>query len=119
MTHELAGKPAPRDLLVDVPRLVSGYYVLDPDPADPVQQVAFGTSGHRGTSLESTFNEHHILAISQAICELRAAERIDGPLFLGIDTHALSAAAATAVEVMAAPDGAPRRRWGRPWCRAR
>ncbi len=103
MPHKLAGKPAPRDLLVDVPRLVSAYYVLDPDPTDPVQRVTFGTSGHRGSSLASTFNEDHILAISQAICELRAEENVDGPLFLGADTHALSAPAlATAVEVMAA-----------------
>ena len=103
MTHELAGKPAPRDFLVNVPRLVSGYYVRRPDPSEPDERVTFGTSGHRGTALRSTFNEAHILAISQAICEHRRAAGIDGPLFLGMDTHALSEPAqATAVEVMAA-----------------
>ena len=101
--HELAGKPAPRDLLVNVPRLVSAYYTHRPDPEDPAQRVSFGTSGHRGTSSASRFNEAHILAVCQAICEYRQAAGTDGPLFLGMDTHALSEPAqATAVEVMAA-----------------
>ena len=101
--HELAGKPAPRSLLVNVPRLVSAYYTQKPDPADPAQQVSFGTSGHRGSSLDNSFNEAHILAISQAICEHRKAQNIDGPLYLGMDTHALSEPALiSALEVFAA-----------------
>ncbi len=104
-SHPLAGKPAPRDLLINVPRLVAAYYTLRPDVEDPAQRVAFGTSGHRGTSLAASFNEAHILAICQAICEHRRAEGIDGPLLLGMDTHALSEPAQmTAVEVMAAND---------------
>jgi phosphoglucomutase len=99
----LAGKPAPLSLLVDVPRLVTDYYALRPDPSVAAQRVAFGTSGHRGSSLDHTFNEAHILAITQAICEHRAAAGIDGPLFLGWDTHALSEPArVTALEVLAA-----------------
>src|SRR5262245_28827820 len=101
-THPLAGKPAPRDMLVNVPRLVTAYYVNRPDPGDPTQQVAFGTSGHRGSSLANGFNEAHILAIAQAIVEHRTAAGIAGPLFIGIDTHALSEPAlASAVEVFA------------------
>jgi phosphoglucomutase len=101
--HSLAGKPAPRDLLVNVPRLVSAYYTERPDPADPAQRVSFGTSGHRGSSLKGTFNEDHIAAICQAIVEYRAGAGITGPLFLGMDTHALSEPAhTTAVEVFAA-----------------
>ncbi|MCC6456671.1 MAG: alpha-D-glucose phosphate-specific phosphoglucomutase [Caldilineaceae bacterium] len=101
--HPLAGKPAPRDLLVNVPRLVSAYYSENPDPADPAQRVSFGTSGHRGSSLKGTFNEDHIAAICQAIVEYRASAGISGPLFLGMDTHALSEPAhITAVEVFAA-----------------
>ena len=101
----LAGKPAPPSLLVDVPRLVSAYYTEVPDPAVAGQQVAFGTSGHRGSSLLLSFNEWHILAITQAICRYRVQHGIDGPLFLGIDTHALSVpACATALEVLAAND---------------
>ena len=101
--HELAGKPAPRELLVNVPRLISAYYTQTPDPGVPAQRVTFGTSGHRGTSLTGTFNEAHILAICQALCELRQAENISGPLYLGMDTHALSEPAhATALEVFAA-----------------
>lgn len=100
--HELAGKPAPPDLLVDVPELLSAYAERHPDAGDPAQRVSFGTSGHRGTSLKSSFNEAHILAICQALCEQRRDAGIDGPLFLGIDTHALSQPALeTAVEVMA------------------
>ncbi len=102
-THELAGKPAPRGRLINVPRLISAYYTRQPDPDSINQRVAFGTSGHRGTSLEGSFNEDHILAISQAIAEYRQGEGTSGPLFLGMDTHALSEAAqATAVEVFAA-----------------
>ena len=100
--HPLAGKPAPYELLVNVPRLISAYYTRQPDPADPAQRVAFGTSGHRGTSFRGSFNEDHILAISQAICEYRQAQGITGPLFIGMDTHALSEPAlASAIEVFA------------------
>lgn len=98
-----AGKPAPRELLVNVPRLVSAYYTGHPDPADPAQQVAFGTSGHRGTAFNTSFNDDHIAATSQAICEYRAAQGVTGPLFIGMDTHALSEPAlSTAIEVFAA-----------------
>jgi phosphoglucomutase len=101
--HPLAGKPAPRDMLIDVGRLELEYYERLPDPGDPNQRVAFGTSGHRGSSLHGTFNEAHILAITQAICEYRAEQGTDGPLFLGKDTHALSGPAQrTALEVLAA-----------------
>ena len=88
--HELAGKPAPRSLLANIPRLVTAYYAQKQDVSDPAQKVAFGTSGHRGSSLKNTFNEEHILAVSQAICDYRKSKNIDGPLFLGMDTHALS-----------------------------
>ena len=99
----LAGKPAPRSLLVDVPRLVTAYYTGVPDPAVPSQRVAFGTSGHRGSSFEVSFNEWHVLAITQAICEYRLSQHITGPLFMGMDTHALSPpACASALEVLAA-----------------
>jgi len=102
-THPLAGKPAPRDILVNVPRLVTAYYTRRPDPDDPAQRVAFGTSGHRGSSLRHTFNEAHILAIAQAIVEHRRAAGITGPLYVGMDTHALSEPAlVSAVEVLAA-----------------
>jgi phosphoglucomutase len=101
--HELAGKPAPRSFLVNVPRLVTAYYSLKPDVSVPAQRVGFGTSGHRGSSLRSSFNEDHILAVSQAIFEHRRKAGIDGPLFVGIDTHALSEPAfASALEVLAA-----------------
>jgi len=101
--HELAGKPAPRSLLVNVPRLVSDYYSLRPDPSDTAQRVSFGTSGHRGSSTDQSFNQDHILAISQAICEQRRVNKIDGPLYMGMDTHALSEPAlGTALEVFAA-----------------
>jgi len=101
--HPLAGKPAPREILVNVPRLVSAYYSEHPNPADPAHAVAFGTSGHRGTSLACSFNEDHIAATSQAICEFRRAEGTTGPLFIGMDTHALSEPAlSTALEVFAA-----------------
>ncbi len=101
--HELAGKPAPRQLLAHIPRLVTRYYSSRPDVTDPAQRVAFGTSGHRGSSLKNSFNETHILAVSQAISEYRVSNRITGPLFIGIDTHALSEPTlTTALEVMAA-----------------
>ena len=99
----LAGTLLPPTGLVDVPRLVTAYFTQTPDPADPTQRVAFGTSGHRGSSFDCTFNESHILAISQAVCQHRRAAGVDGPLFIGIDTHALSRPAlATALEVFAA-----------------
>jgi phosphoglucomutase len=101
--HPLAGKPAPPSLLTDIPRLISAYYVNQPDPANPALLVAFGTSGHRGSSENGTFNEAHILAITQAICEHRRANAITGPLYLGKDTHGLSEPAQiTALEVLAA-----------------
>jgi phosphoglucomutase len=101
--HPLAGQAAPREILINVPRLISAYYTHRPDPSDPAQRVAFGTSGHRGSSLNHSFNEAHILAISQAITELRKAQNISGPLYLGMDTHALSEPALyTAIEVFAA-----------------
>ncbi|WP_432031440.1 phosphoglucomutase (alpha-D-glucose-1,6-bisphosphate-dependent) [Streptomyces antibioticus] len=105
MQHERAGRTAGPEDLVDVARLVTAYYALHPDPSDPAQRVAFGTSGHRGSSLDTAFNEDHIAATSQAICEYRAAQGIDGPLFLGADSHALSEPArVTALEVFAAND---------------
>ena len=98
----LAGKPADASILVDVARLVTAYYTGQPDPSVAAQRVAFGTSGHRGSSLDDAFNEAHILAITQAICLYRKAKGIDGPLFLGTDTHALSEPAfASALEVLA------------------
>jgi phosphoglucomutase len=101
--NPLAGQPAPAASLVDVPRLITAYYSERPDPAIASQRVAFGTSGHRGSSFEIGFNEAHVLAISQAISEYRAQQGIDGPLFIGFDTHALSAPAfASALEVLAA-----------------
>jgi phosphoglucomutase len=99
----LAGKPATPAMLIDVPRLVTAYYTETPDPSVPAQRVAFGTSGHRGSALEKAFNERHILAISQSICLFREEHKINGPLFLGMDTHALSVPAlASALEVLAA-----------------
>ncbi len=99
----LAGKPAQQAMLVNIPRLITAYYSNRPDPEVQSQRVAFGTSGHRGSSFETGFNEWHVLAISQAICEYRKRQGIDGPLFLGIDTHALSEPAyASALEVLAA-----------------
>ena len=89
----LAGKPATRDMLVDLTALESAYYKRRPDVGDPGQSVNFGTSGHRGTSLRATFTEAHILAITQAICDYRRDQKITGPLYMGKDTHALSAPA--------------------------
>src|SRR6201996_8178250 len=99
----LAGKLAPSTLLVDVPKLLAAYVDLQPDPSVVAQRVAFGTSGHRGSAFDRGFNEWHVLAISQAICEDRARAGITGPLFIGTDTHGLSApACASALEVFAA-----------------
>ena len=101
--HALAGKPAPADFLVDIPRLITAYYTERPNVANRAQRVAFGTSGHRGVSFDGNFNDAHVAAISQAICAYRHRAGITGPLFLGFDTHALSAPAfATALEVLAA-----------------
>src|SRR5664280_1437259 len=100
-----AGKPAEPAMLVNVPKLIAAYYAEVPDPSVPAQRVMFGTSGHRGSSFDKAFNEWHILAISQAICLYRKQQKIDGPLFLGMDTHALSVPAlASALEVLAAND---------------
>ena len=99
----LAGKPAPQNILVNIPRLVTAYYTEKPDPSITAEKVSFGTSGHRGSAFKNSFNENHILAITQAICFYRQRKKIDGPLYIGFDTHALSAPAfATAVEVLAA-----------------
>ncbi len=101
--HPLAGKPAPANLLIDVSRLERDYFQREPNMDDPAQRVSFGTSGHRGTPLDSTFTEAHILAITQAICDYRRQHHIDGPLFMGKDTHAVSGPAQrTALEVLAA-----------------
>ena len=100
--HELAGKTAPLEILTNIPRLVSAYFLTKPDPTEKACLISFGTSGHRGSSLDASFNENHVLAVSQAICEHRAAKGIDGPLHLGMDTHALSEPAlASALEVFA------------------
>ena len=101
--HKLAGKPAPRSILANIPRPMTAYYAYKPDVSDPTQRVSFGTSGHRGSSLKNSFNEEHIFAVSQAICDYRISKKIDGPLFVGMDTHALSEAAfASSLEVFAA-----------------
>ena len=103
MTDPRAGQPAAAEDLVDVAKLVTAYYTVHPDPGDPVQRVSFGTSGHRGSAFTATFNEDHILATTQAICEYRASQGTDGPLYLGADTHALSEPAqVSALEVLAA-----------------
>ncbi|MDX9786719.1 MAG: phosphoglucomutase (alpha-D-glucose-1,6-bisphosphate-dependent) [Desulfobacterales bacterium] len=103
--HPEAGKPAEPGMLIDIPRLITAYYTENPDPSIPAQRVSFGTSGHRGSSFKKSFNEAHILAMSQAICEHRAAHQITGPLFMGMDTHGLSTPAfASAMEVLAAND---------------
>jgi len=102
MHHELAGKPVPIDKIVNIPRLITEYFQLRPDPEERDQRVRFGTSGHRGVSSTCSFNDHHVAAISQAVCEVRRSKGIDGPLYLGKDTHALSEAAfATSLEVFA------------------
>src|ERR1700689_133993 len=103
MMSPRAGEPAAPQDLVDVAKLVTAYYALHPDPGEPAQRVSFGTSGHRGSAFTATFNEDHILATTQAICEYRAGQGIDGPLYLGGDTHALAEpATASALEVLAA-----------------
>src|SRR3954447_12456685 len=100
MAHPLAGKPAPREMLVDVTRLLAAYEDK-PDPKDPAQRVSFGTSGHRGSSLKRAFNDAHIAAVTQAVCEFRKQQGTSGPLYLGIDTHALSGPArVTCLEVL-------------------
>ncbi|WP_245315168.1 phosphoglucomutase, partial [Bradyrhizobium yuanmingense] len=101
--HPAAGKQASPDVLTNIPRLVTAYFAGKPDASDPAQRVAFGTSGHRGTSFKNTFNEGHILATTQAICDYRKEKGLTGPLFIGIDTHALAEPAlASAIEVFAA-----------------
>lgn len=101
--NDLAGKPAPESILQNIPRLVSAYYCYRPDPDNPAERISFGTSGHRGSSLRRSFNEPHILAVTQALCDHRRSQEIDGPLFLGMDTHALSEPAhISALEVLAA-----------------
>src|SRR5512135_3743892 len=101
--HPLAGKPAPVDILIDVEQLEKAYYERTPVVDNPQQRVSFGTSGHRGSPLDGTLNEAHILAITQAICDYRASKNISGPLFMGKDTHAVSGPAQkTALEVLAA-----------------
>ncbi len=101
--HELAGKPAPHEMLVNIPRLLTDYYVLHPEPKNPLERVGFGTSGHRGTSGNASFNDDHIAAVCQAVAEYRAGQGIHGPLYIGMDSHALSEAAwSTALEVLTA-----------------
>src|SRR6201988_1610169 len=105
MTDSRAGQPAEPGDLVNVAKLVTAYYTVHPDPADAGQRVSFGTSGHRGSAFTATFNEDHILATTQAICDYRAGAGTDGPLYLGADTHALAEPAqASALEVLAAND---------------
>ena len=103
--HELAGKKAPHTILENIPGLITRYYSGKPDPENKNHAISFGTSGHRGSSLDTTFNENHILSISQAVADYRKKNGIGGPLFLGMDTHALSEPAmVTAIEVLAAND---------------
>src|SRR5580692_3455276 len=105
MTSDRAGQPAEAADLVDVAKLVTAYFAVHPDPGEAAQRVSFGTSGHRGSAFTATFNEDHIAATTQAICEYRTAQGIDGPLYLGADTHALSEPAqVSAIEVLAAND---------------
>ena len=101
--HPLAGKTAPHEQLVNIPKLITDYFTKQPDLSKREQRVAFGTSGHRGSSLHRSFNEQHILATTQAICDYRKKKGINGPIFIGIDSHALSSPAqATTLEVLAA-----------------
>ena len=102
-THPLAGKPAPAELLINLSRLESDYYTRQPDLANPNQLVSFGTSGHRGTPLDGTFTEAHILAITQAVCEYREGEGFTGPLFMGKDTHGVSGPAQRTAELPTPP----------------
>src|SRR4030042_296747 len=100
--HPMAGELAPRLMLTNIPRLVTAYYLNHPDPENPTERVAFGTSGHRGSSFKKSFNEDHVLAIVQSICDYRRTQNINGPLFLGMDTHALSEPShVTAIEILA------------------
>jgi phosphoglucomutase len=109
--HPLAGKPVPANLQVDIDALLAAYHGDAPDPSDPAQQVSFGTSGHRGSSLRRSFNDAHIAAVAQAIADYRGRAGITGPLFIGRDTHALSEPAlATALQVFAANDSTAGRR---------
>ncbi|MCI5182864.1 MAG: phosphoglucomutase, alpha-D-glucose phosphate-specific, partial [Candidatus Electrothrix sp. AW1] len=102
-THPLAGKPAPKSILVNVPELISAYFTLSPDPQQAAERISFGTSGHRGSSLKKSFNQAHILAVTQAVCEYRQEAGIDGILFMGMDTHPLSwPAQFTALQVLVA-----------------
>ncbi|MCI5150787.1 MAG: phosphoglucomutase, alpha-D-glucose phosphate-specific, partial [Candidatus Electrothrix sp. MAN1_4] len=102
-THPLAGKPAPKSILVNIPELISAYFSLNPDVRDASQRINFGTSGHRGSSLKQSFNKAHILAVTQAVCEYRQETGINGILFMGMDTHPLSwPAQLTALQVLAA-----------------
>ena len=101
-THPLAGQPAPKSILVNVPELISAYFTLSPDPQQAAERISFGTSGHRGSSLKRSFNQAHILAVTQAVCEYRQEAGIDGILFMGMDTHPLSwPAQFTALQVLA------------------
>jgi len=101
--HPLAGEKAPKSMLANIPRIISSYYIQRPDASNPSQQVSFGTSGHRGSALTVTFNEAHVYAITQAICDYRHQQSISGPLYIGFDTHALSEPAfISALEVLAA-----------------
>src|SRR6188474_2171796 len=93
MAHPLAGKPAPREILIDPAAVVAAYYDRIPNPENPAERVAFGTSGHRGSPFSTAFNERHILAVTQAVCDHRRERGIDGPLYIGKDTHAASAPA--------------------------
>ena len=119
--HPLAGHPAPPALLIDVNALRDAYYTRSPDVEDPAQRVKFGTSGHRGSSLHGTFNDAHVLAITQAICDYRAGQRITGPLYMGADTHALSEPAFSDRARGAGGErrGRDDRRFGRPRADAR
>ena len=103
----LAGKPAPRERLADIPALLSAYYEKHPDADEPAQRVAFGTSGHRGSSLTGSFNQDHILAVTQAVCEYRQQAGITGPVYLGKDTHALSTPAQMSAIRVLAGNGVP------------
>ena len=101
--HPLAGKPAPASILINVPELISSYFTLTPDVQNSSERVSFGTSGHRGSSLNKSFNENHIFAVTQAVCDYRKEAGINGTLFMGMDTHALSwPAQLTALQVLAA-----------------
>jgi phosphoglucomutase len=105
MAHPLAGKPAPRERLANIPELISDYFLLDPDPKEATQRVAFGTSGHRGSALKKSFNEAHVLAITQAVCEYRKEQGYSGPIYIGMDSHALSTPAQMSAVTVCAANG--------------